>query len=210
MTKIRLLGDVHGKVHDYISFCKKAEQEGYDTIQLGDLGFRETYNAIEKTLDVTKHRCILGNHDYYPHRPLNDMGDFGYFDYNGQSVFFVRGAFSIDKKYRVAGKSWFYEEELNLEERKSAVALYKTRKADIILSHESCQVLAQKIGNPQVLLNFGFDPETFSTKTNQMLQEMFDYHEPQQWFHGHYHKTYQQQIGNCNFRCLAELESCLL
>jgi len=44
-----------------------------------------------------------------------------------------------------------------------------------------------------------------NTRTSQVLQQMFDVHEPEYWVFGHYHVTREFNIGRCNFQCLAEL-----
>jgi hypothetical protein len=99
---IRLLGDVHYKVPSYMNLIKDAEY----SIQLGDWGFN--YSQLNK-VDDTHHKILAGNHDNYDNmdRFPHFLGDFGVYSVGGYDFFFIRGAFSVDKKYRIPKISWW-------------------------------------------------------------------------------------------------------
>ena len=40
-----------------------------------------------------------------------------------------------------------------------------------------------------------------------MLQMMLNEHEPELWIFGHHHRSVDQYVNNCRFKCLAELET---
>lgn len=199
---IRLIGDVHGQYGKYLQIVKEANEKGLSTIQLGDLGFQ--YEELEKEFTNSKckgitNRCILGNHDWYPRRPVFDLGDYGLLYDN--TVFFVRGSFSIDWKYQLARGTWFSEEELSLEQCYKCEALYTKHKDTIttIISHDCPRQVANKISSPTVLQNFGYNPNTFTTRTSELLQRLLDIHSPKDWYHGHFHKDYSFYHNGCNF-----------
>jgi hypothetical protein len=184
-----LIGDTHGKVLLYQDLIRDEEE----SIQLGDFGFAREHLWHSHHIDPVKHKVLPGNHDstlfkYAPH----SLGDFGiYKDY-----FFVRGADSIDKMYRKFGVDWWPDEELDWKEWNACLDLYEKTKPDIVLSHD-CPSVAKK-------LMFHYDEKSF---TNRGLQEMFEIHQPEMWFFGHYHKSVQEVLGKTLFICLDELET---
>lgn len=210
MSKVRLISDVHGKYSQYLSIVKDANKKGLHTIQLGDLGFYDTYLKILNKIDTTKNKFFMGNHDGY--NSIDSLGgfclgDYGMREVNGIKFFFIRGAFSIDKKYRTMGLDWFPEEELGLDEHQNVIDLYAAEKPDVVLSHD----FPDSVGNDGVLKNlevvasFGFSPLTFNTKTQTLLQKLFEIHSPTNWYGGHFHKNWTDTINGTKFQCLAEL-----
>ena len=111
--KIALIGDVHGYVEQYNELAGKYQW----SLQLGDFGFAETYKRI--TTDPKFHKILGGNHDDYTRRrwdlpffvytntyinqPANFLSDFGVWN----TIFFVRGANSIDRDERTVGIDWW-------------------------------------------------------------------------------------------------------
>jgi hypothetical protein len=60
--KLRIIGDVHGKIESYLKVALDAEGLGYYTVQLGDLSLSPRhYKRVEEELDPTRHFVILGN-----------------------------------------------------------------------------------------------------------------------------------------------------
>lgn len=199
---LTIVGDVHGNYHPYIDLVKDTEA----SIQLGDMGF--VYNGLAK-LDPGKHKFFGGNHDNYGlyYKSPHALGDFGVEELGGVTFFYVRGAFSIDKKYRSAGISWWPEEELTREEFEKARKLYVEVKPDIMITHESPRQVSELIGNPGVLREFGFDPDRFTTNTSEGLQDLFDLYHPKEWYFGHFHKSWTRKVNGTIFHCLNELET---
>jgi len=48
MSKLTIIGDVHGKVEDYLVTIKQKEY----TVQIGDMGFKDSYNKIKNILEM--------------------------------------------------------------------------------------------------------------------------------------------------------------
>lgn len=206
--KLRLLSDTHGKVGSYFQFLEQAEADEFDTFQLGDFGFSHQFNLLQNKIESKNwkqtHRLIKGNHCAYNMKTDWHLGDFGVLNYS-VPTFYVRGAFSIDKMYRTPGIDWFPEEELSFAEGELALEEYDTVKPKIMLTHECPYTISQMVGDPRILLDFGFDPTTFSTKTNRLLEMMFNRHQPELWVFGHYHTAFDKTVDGCRFVCLPEL-----
>jgi predicted phosphodiesterase len=208
---ITVIGDVHGKYNEYLDICAANEY----TVQIGDLGYNNT--AVLPALSSNNHKFILGNHDrhdvdYYdlPHC----LGRYGFYKLNEIKFFFVSGGFSIDQEYRkkmyYSGqwpKTYFEEEELSPEECQKALELYREIKPDLMLTHEAPRSIIHEFTNSEILKNFGYNPNTFTTRTSELLQAMFEYHQPQTWIFGHYHNSLNKKINGTHFQLLDELET---
>jgi hypothetical protein len=191
---LTVVGDVHSNIADYLRLVRDSAY----SIQLGDLGF--DYSLLEQ-LDPACHRFLPGNHDNYAALPPHALGDFGVWsvpdadleEVSGD-IFFVRGAFSIDRLSRTENVDWFAEEELSDEQFAQAVALYAKRKPDFVISHDCPTAILRYVSN------FGSP-----ARTNRHLQQMLDVHRPKRWFFAHHHFTWGRQIDGTLFFCIGEL-----
>lgn len=169
---MRLINDLHGNPGLHIKLARRVDK----SVQLGDCGFR--YGYLNDSLDPSCHKVLAGNHDNldilpsYPHY----LGDFGVWE----GVFFVRGAWSTDQARRQEGISWWANEELTIAEGYAAVELYKELKPRIVISHDCPWMLN--------LHWYGYDAN--KTRTNQLLQSMFEVHQPELWCFGHHHRAW--------------------
>ena len=111
-------------------------------------------------------------------------------------MFFQRGANSIDKHLRTEGKDWFSNEEMSYTQLGKAVDLYIESKPRIMFSHTCPSSVKKQL--------FNYDE---SSRTEQALQVMFELHQPEYWFFGHFHFSKNIIINNTRFICLAELQS---
>ncbi len=197
MSNLHLIGDVHGLYEEYyLPLLKQIRDE--PSIQLGDMahGFPAAFLP-----DLPKnHRFIRGNHDNPDacRKHKNYLGDFGYIE--EWDLFYLSGALSVDKEYRIEGKSWWDEEELYLREANAALNLYMEKKPRIVLSHD-CPEIA-KIS----LLTYLGGSSNIPSRTNQLLQAMFEFHQPSMWYFAHYHTSRKFRIKNTYFQCLTEME----
>jgi predicted phosphohydrolase len=207
MKKITLIGDVHEKIPQYLDICKNNEF----TIQLGDLSY--DYRFFK---DMSQnHRFIEGNHGNWDSvfKVPNFLGRFGYNSLNGIDFFFVSGGFSLDKAYRVeferktGVKTWFENEELSYKEGLECLEFYEEIKPDLVLTHEGPRSITDIMFDRNNLKYFGVDPETFTTSTSELLDQMLKIHTPKRWFFGHMHKSRILVKNKCTFQCLRELET---
>lgn len=205
---LRIIGDAHGKFTEYCKVAKGAEY----SLQLGDMGFN--YVSLEQErvnngLAEENHKFFGGNHDNYRLYELVPfaLGDWGSYELGGVKFFYIRGAFSIDKKWRKAQpvKCWWKEEQLTAEQANRCIHDYIHAKPDLVITHGCPTQVAREIGNPNVLRDFGFDPETFNTDTQKLLQACLDMHQPQHWYFGHFHRDVNLIMKGTKFHCLDEL-----
>jgi predicted phosphodiesterase len=124
--------------------------------------------------------------------PSNELGLSG-------DIFFVRGAWSIDQKYRTEGVDWFREEELNYFQSQKALDDYAKEKPDFVVTHcVPYEILS--------LLKLDYsDGKPISTSTGSLLQDMLNIHRPKIWVFGHYHQNFVKEVHGTLFVCLNEL-----
>lgn len=201
MQKLRIIADIHGNIEKYMDLISDCDY----SIQLGDLSFDHSFL---KNVDWERHKFITGNHcnhDTAPNWP-HFLGRFGELN---NSTFFVSGGFSIDREYRIKnrwknGQSYWENEELSIRELNTAYDQYIECKPDIMLSHEAPRSIVKHFTDSKILKSFGFDPKTFTTRTSEYLNAMFNAHKPKIWFFGHYHQTWTQDITGTQFVLLPE------
>ena len=190
-----LLSDVHGDIGKVITAYQHLAPE--DTlIQIGDLGFGDTYTRLFPRLDPERFKVISGNHDNilelkkYPH----DLGDFGILPHPTKKIAFCRGGLSIDRFTlpRIEGVSWWPEEELDFHRMDDFLSFYEEEKPDIMITH-SCPTKALYYCVSNVFSN---------SRTEQALSFAHETYEPELWIHGHMHVSKKYKIGRTQFIAL--------
>jgi hypothetical protein len=183
-----ILGDIHGEHERAFKLARKNPKD--TIIQLGDfgLGFKE-FPPFPDNLSF-----IRGNHDSPEacHKHPKYLGDYGFKYVDGQEVFFLSGADSIDKNQRIEGVSWWRNEQLSYRELQDAIDLYECVKPKHVISHDGPQSIVEKM--------FGVYG---STQTRTALQLMLEAHKPELWYFGHWHRT-KTLRGSTNFMALPE------
>jgi hypothetical protein len=198
--KLSLIGDCHGKTTELVNLLQSHCQDSDYILQLGDVGLG--FKGVHLPSLNQSFGFIRGNHDspslcqMHP----NYAGEYGVW---GPGVFVVGGAFSIDWQWRVPGKSWWYDEELYVEQLDKALELYKATKPRIVATHEA----PSSIG--RALLEDGgfrlYKEGCIDSRTAQYLERMFHAHQPEHWFFGHYHRDWVKRTQGTIFECLNEL-----
>ena len=208
MTKITIIGDVHGCFEQYLNIIKDAQY----SIQVGDFGFAtEWKKLVDFNIDPHRHKIVLGNHeDYHGIRREYALKDYGYINWyvgsdfkepitheNAWFKFFtVRGAYSIDRDFRTIGIDWWPQEELSHEELAKAINLYEKVKPEIVICHECPKNVSAQLFR---LLN------VHSTRTTMAMDAMFGIHKPKIWIFGHWHESIAEYINGTLFVCLPPL-----
>jgi hypothetical protein len=206
------IGDVHGAYKTYEHILFKMEHKGGVkgvpcSCQVGDMsiGFPAHSNVkYERNgkdwspeLDLN-HKFIRGNHDdpalcrTHP----NYLGDYGYVA--KPDIFYVSGGYSIDHTFRIVDLTWWADEELSELQMTTAIELYKESKPKVVVSHE-CP-LCMKIDS--VTNAWKFD---HNSRTELMLQSMFETHQPEYWIYGHHHKFLEKDFNGTHFVALHEI-----
>lgn len=198
MTKIRLIGDVHGKTLGYISLLDQVE----NSIQVGDFGIgfgtKGDPEFIDSMIDQMpgNHRFIRGNHDSPEacKQSTHWIKD-GLIE---NDMMFIGGGWSIDQQYRTAGRDWWPEEELSYVELDTLIGIYDFVRPKIMITHTA------PISIPRDHMGFKIFGE--GSRTEVALQRMYDMHRPETWIFGHWHEHYDFFVGRTRFICLNELE----
>ena len=205
----RIIGDTHGRWEEYHALASNAVNHGCErTIQVGDfgVGFAGPYwheRADEFHWDGT-HRFIRGNHD----KPEQCKQMAGWIP-DGRvenHTMFIGGAWSIDWARRTEGVSWWRDEECSIEQFNQMIDTYAIVRPRVMITHDCPTEAARELFLKRGLLWGGREAKLNSTRTATALQAMFEIHQPDFWFFGHFHHTVHQKIGNTHFQCLGELD----
>lgn len=192
---VLLIGDVHGKLGRFSTIL--AERQPERSIQLGDLGMRKEHLWFLENLDADRHKVLFGNHDFMPF--LNKPHSLGDWSFPHPEVMAIRGADSIDRRFRSTGLNWWPNEELSYERMKECVEAYCSARPRVVLSHDCPDVIRRK--------TFGIHD---SSRTSEGLQACFESHQPDLWIFAHHHASVRRTFLETTFVCLNELESCLV
>jgi len=209
---VLFIGDVHGsfKTYEYLLFKMQHKGGGKGvacSLQVGDMGLgfirrgNDGYEKDGKTYAPElgpEHRFIRGNHDdpaicrSHP----NYAGDWKFF--KPPNLFVVGGGFSIDYYWRTPGISWWENEELTNRQKGQMLRFYKQYKPRIVATHE-CPTVVKKdiVTNPDKLKKI--------SRTEAMLEEMYECHKPEFWIFGHHHQKKEMDVGGVHFVGLDEL-----
>jgi len=207
MTVTRLIGDIHGKIYDYQAYSI-ADFTG-PTIQVGDfgIGFAGDYwhdNVTAWQKANPQHQFIRGNHDD-PDRCMTMPG----YIHDGliqNDVMFIGGAWSIDYAHRIEGQSWWRDEECSIEQFNRLIGLYDMVRPRVMITHDAPTDVTYEMFVQTGLAIGGPNAKKINTRTGQALQAMFEIHQPDEWYFGHWHHTMQYKYGRTLFQCIGELD----
>jgi hypothetical protein len=206
MTLTRLIGDIHGQINEYLVYgIDKFEGP---TIQIGDfgIGFGQSdywHERINKLHTDEPHRFIRGNHD----NPAKCKEMVGWIKDGTveNDVMFIGGAWSIDNPdappgwyKRTKDIDWWEDEECSDEQFDVFLDTYLSVKPRIMITHDCPHNIASHMFWDTGLLK----GPRYNTRTGDFLQKLFELHQPESWYFGHWHYTMAYQHGNTMFRCL--------
>lgn len=196
--KTRFIGDIHGRILDYLPILKDAE----NSVQVGDFGLgfgpKDEAEFLDSILDSRdgNHRFIRGNHD-----SPNECKNSSHWIKDGtfeNGIMYIGGAWSIDQDWRTAGIDWWPEEELSYLELDSLVGIYDFLRPKVMVTHTF----------PISIPRDQFGKKIFGTgsRTELAFERMFDMHKPEIWIGGHWHLSFDNVVDGTRFICLNELE----
>lgn len=184
---MRFIGDVHAKFPAYMVLTEGCTE----SMQVGDFGIGF---GLPAPILGPNHVFIRGNHDN-PEECAKEpsyLGDFGVH----KGIFFVGGAFSIDRPRRREGVDWWPNEQLTYKQMKEAGDLYIQTKPTVVVSH-MCPLSVEEEA-------FAFS-YIYRNPTHAFLESLLLWHKPKLWIFGHYHIAVDQVIDGCRYICLPEL-----
>lgn len=213
---IYLTGDTHRDFKRIQFFCSENKTSKEDImVILGDAGINLCLDGrdqmlkeeLRDNLPITLF-CIHGNHeerpfnvsgyeelewhgakvyidDKYPNQVFAKDGEI--YDFNGQKVLVIGGAYSVDKFYRLEnGLPWFESEQPSLEIKEHVIEnLDKVGwKVDYVFSH-TCPYNVM----PRHLFLPGIDQRRVDNSTEEwLMREVASKLEfKKRWYFGHYH-----------------------
>jgi predicted phosphodiesterase len=161
-------------------------------VQIGDLGFADAWAyCTDKYAD--RLRVVAGNHDDYDwieaNKPSIYLGDYGPIPEIPDS-FFVRGAQSTDIARRTAGVDYWPQEELSHAQMRAAISDYVAARPKIVFTHDAPAMIVDHLHRAHY---------SKSSRTQQLLQMMFEVHKPNIWLHGHHHLSRMQGFSSTWF-----------
>ena len=200
--KTTFIGDVHGKITGMVDVALKSDAQ--HIVQIGDLGLGFGRHDNYTNLKPVTH-FIRGNHDN-PEMCRQHPSYLGEYGFNNElGIFFVGGAWSIDRAHRIEGRSWWADEQLSYAQLIEATDLYEKVLPSVVVTHDAPLDIPQEMGIRGML-----NAPSIPNRTNQSLEVMLDIHKPDIWIFGHWHSDVDMIIGDTRFICLAELSSITL
>lgn len=189
---MRLIGDIHGD----LKFYKEAIKGSIESIQVGDfgVGFVPTQELLDLDERQPYHRFLRGNHDNpeFCEQLIRNIPS-GTID-NG--CFFLGGAWSIDYRSRTPGFSWWEEEQHTHRELGVLLDKYLQHRPHTVITHDCPTLVAYEL-----FLKGTLSP-LFLNRTGEALQRMFEQHQPERWYFGHWHRSATKRIEGTTFTCL--------
>ena len=192
--KLQIFGDHHGQNDLYLEILSKIQnpKDYFGILSLGDMGigFYGKHNLKKAPYATT---FITGNRDHRQYC-LDNQHELIALNYNhidrGQvdlhkGILYLGGAWSIDKKNRVEGQTWFSDEEMSFKEEDDLLGLLLQHgdKIKTVISHDLPRSQVQK-GIEGVWLSKPI--ETRTTRFNESILEYMP--NLKKWVCGHYHK----------------------
>lgn len=104
--------------------------------------------------------------------------------------------------YRAEGISWWPEEELSIQELYQCIDTHVMMKPDIMVTHDCPSVASWNMFFLSGILRGKHN----KTRTSEAFQAMFELHQPDFHFFGHWHHTMVHTIGRTTFVCLGEMD----
>lgn len=221
-NKIIMLGDIHGEYSKARGDLKRLDVADCYLIQCGDFGIgfhSPNYYKHELTLlnqELEKRNIhmyvVRGNHDspeYFvqTNNPfdLNNitlLADYSELDLLGQSFLFVGGAISIDRAFRVEGKSYWSDEEFVLKLEHEFP--YKDRSYDVVVTHTRPGVCGAFKGfdNIKYWTDQDFDLKNDLIEEAQKLDYLYEKTKPKKWYYAHFHQSNIITYEGTVFRCV--------
>lgn len=208
--KIALAGDWHANAQWAVTAIEYCHAEGAEHIlHLGDYGYDFTPNFIDVVEFALRQANINlwfvdGNHEDFTWlyaQPILENGrrrisehvhhlPRGYrWEWNGTRFLAVGGAYSVDRKWRKLGVSWWSEEVITDEQVREICAGGET---DFLISHDTPS------GYTIPGLNSGVWPPLEILRANEhraQLRRIVDVAKPHQIWHGHYHVRYDKSVN---------------
>lgn len=208
---IKVTGDTHGDKFRLLEYNRiHKENKDFDVLLIcGDFGFlwnnsqqeKDFLDRIEKDFNF-EIWFVDGNHENFPliysfpveewnggkiHRVRNNIihlmrGEV--YTINGKKIFTMGGAYSIDKAWRIEGKSWWKEEFPSQEEIDNAITNLINEKfnVDYVFTHTAPNTIIPFVSE----FFISSDKAIYDESTN-FLEAIYKNLNFKHWYFGHFH-----------------------
>lgn len=206
--RTRIIGDIHGKWYDYQLLTNPQLGDIESSVQVGDfgIGFSGDYwhdRVNDFHTEKPNHRFIRGNHDN-PEKCKTEMVGYIQDGIIENDVMYIGGAWSIDREWRVKDQDWWEDEELSYAELDILINVYEMIKPSILITHDCPTSVSYEMFVKSGKSIAG--TKQFKTRTGEALQRMFEIHQPDYHFFGHWHHTKEFDMDGTHFHCLGECD----
>ena len=209
-SKLLIAGDVHGNERWVGSLCKLARRYGCDAIlQLGDFGYwphttagRRFLEHVEWHAERNGVECVYwidGNHENHDLLAELESGPDGMvaigdrcrylprglrWDWRGVRFGALGGAFSVDRRERVQGESWWPAEVTT----DADVERLGDGPLDVLVTHDAPE------GTP--LRGLGLPPvdQVLADEVRARIRSAVESTGPRLLLHGHWHHRYSHEL----------------
>jgi len=135
-------------------------------------------------------------YEFYKLGPQS-LGSYGIWNISKEfsdTIFYTRGAWSVDGSYRRAidPNSWFPREQISEHEGIQALELYEKEKPSVVVTHDCPHIILDDINLP-------FSKGPITTSTGSLLDIMLQIWRPRLWIFGHHHQRVNLNYKNTNF-----------
>ena len=219
--KIACIGDQHGNIRNFIrvvDYINNIYPEIDTLIQVGDFGLmgegfeRYLLKMNKYLMKMNKYLYFIdGNHENHiwlqkkidKNSKLSEVhlsSNIIYIPrgsikrFNKSIILFVGGAFSVDRAYRKLNKTYWLEETLNPNEMPYILEnLYKFKKIDLMISHDTPNVFNQQLATSHYKFKYN-NIEDASHKS--LLSYIWEEAGKPNVISGHYHLRTNLYYGN--------------
>lgn len=216
VTRLFFCGDIHGNLKYIKYFLNSNHIENACVVICGDVGLGFNINSELNTIKrinkyLAEHNnfviAIRGNHDdpkLFTSTSLGNGNWVNVLDHTivnvcGKKILCVGGGISIDRTYRVEGKTYWQDEVIEYLPKQD-------EKVDIIASHEAPNGVYPYVIGTIVTDLAANDPNLIrdvQDSRNTLTNIFNDYkNDITNWFYGHYHASHSDLLGDVNFTLL--------
>ena len=219
--KIVFVGDIHGEFGRLRYDIRRQYKNAY-VIQVGDFGmgfhkpgyYETEFKQLNETLET--HNChlyaIRGNHDdpeYFKetHNPFDYknitlLADYSELELLNKKILLVGGAVSVDRMYRIPGRSYWDKEPFVLKPKEELEKFLG--KYDFVVTHTRPGVCGAFKGfaNIQHWCNQDADLKNDLIDESNCVNELYFKTKPKRWDYGHFHESLGIDYEDTHFRCL--------
>ena len=189
------LGDTHGFFRFFREMMKNFDHDiPFEIVQVGDFGYWPGYIEQWPNEFPWKTYFIAGNHEYYPHLRYDEVTQLKnnlffvprgeVLEIHGYTMGFVGGGFSVDKRQRKEGISWFPEEEVTEED----IAKLQNVQLDYLVTHTPPSEVILTVVGKLDKKSWGLYPEDVDTSAMR-IQKLWENLGKPQLISGHLHRS---------------------